>query len=281
MKKRILCYTDFSENAQNAIDYAIKLYEQQDCTFYFLNAFQADKNASDIEALVPELDNETYQVAKKISEDGLTKVIETLKSNSKHTYNTISNFNALLYALKDSIAKNNIDLLVIGTKGEFDIENEDTLPTLNIMEYVTKCSILAVPGHYKFCGLKEIALPLNYEEALNESDFSEIRDIAKLHHLNINIIHIKKEHHLDDDQLEHKALLESILKGLKYSFHTLERMKVNKGINLFIENEQCSLIVFIEEKSSYIGNELPRVLVKELNNYLPIPVLAITKKTST
>ena len=48
MKKRILCYTDFSENAQNAIDYAIKLYEKQACDFYFLNAFQADEDASDI-----------------------------------------------------------------------------------------------------------------------------------------------------------------------------------------------------------------------------------------
>ena len=73
MKKKILCYTDFSADAQNAIDYAIKLYEKQTCEFYIINAFQADANASDIEALIPETSNEIYQSEKKTSEAGLKK----------------------------------------------------------------------------------------------------------------------------------------------------------------------------------------------------------------
>jgi hypothetical protein len=283
MKKRILCYTGFSENTLNAIEYAIKLYEQQDSIFYILNAFQAGKNASDIEALIPDLGNEIYEAEKKASETGLKKISDTLKSNFKnkiHTYKTISSYNALLYALKDTISKNNIDILIISAKGILEVIEDHNIPTLDIMEYITECSILAVPGNYKFCGLKDILFPLDYEEALNEADFSELLDIAKLHKADINIVHIKKEYHLDEDQLEHKASVESILKGLKYSFHTLERMNVNKGIHLFIENKQCNLIVFIEEKSSYIGNELPKPLLKELDDYIPIPVLAVNRKTS-
>ncbi len=280
MKKRVLCYTDFSENALNAIEYAIKLYEQQASVFYLLNAFQAGNNASDIEALVPDSGNAIYEAEKKASEAGLKNIIDTLKSNPKHTYKTISNFNALLFALKETIVKNKIDLLVIGSKNALNEVEVKNIPTLDIMEYITECSILVVPSDHKFCGLKEIVLPINYEETLNEADFSEVCDIAKLYHADINILQLKKEHHLDDNQLENKKILESILKGLKYSFHTLERMNVNKGIHLFVENEVCNLIVFIEEKSSYIGNELPRPLLKELEEYLPIPVLAVNRKIS-
>lgn len=280
MKKKILCYTDFSDNALNSINYASKLYEQHPCTFYILNAFQADKNPLDIEALVPEPGNKVYETAKKTSEAGLKKILDSLKShskNNKHTYKTISSFNALLYALKETIKNNAIDLLVIGTTGKLkeEEEEEEKLPTLDIMEYITECSILAVPGDHKFSGLKEIVLPVDYDEAFNTSDFSEIRDIAKLHQPDINILHIKKEHHLDEDQLENKKLLESILKGLKYNFHTLKRMNINKGINLFIEKEHCNLIVFLEEKSGYISNELPRPLLKELDDHLSIPVLSV------
>ena len=283
MKKQILCYTDFSENALNAIHYAIKLYKQHACAFYILNAFKADKNASDIEALVPELGNEVYESEKKISEAGLKKVIDTLKSNSKntkHTYKTISSFNALLYALKETIKNRSIDLLVIGTKGALEEEEYENLPTLDIMEYITACSILAVPGDYKFSRLKEIVLPVDYDEAFNETDFSEMLNVAKLHQSNINVLHIKKEHHLDVDQLNNKKLLESILKAFKHSFHTLKRMGTHKGIKSFVENKHCDLIVFLEEKSSYIGNELPRPLLKELDTHLSISVMLLTTKTN-
>lgn len=283
MEKRILCYTDFSENALNAIHYVSKLYEQQPCEFYILNAFQADADASDIEALVPDPTNEAYILEKKNSESGLKKIIDTVTVNSintKHTFKTISSYNALLYALKETIINNNIDLLVISTNGALKEEENENIPTLDIMEYISECSILAVPGDYKFCGLTEIVLPIKYEEAFDKTNFSEIVDIAKLHHSDINILHIKKEEELDENQIEHKNMLESILKGLNYSFHTLKRMNVNKGIHLFIENENCTLIAYIEEKSDYIGNELPRALLKELDTHLTIPVLVVTMKTS-
>lgn len=278
MEKRILCYTDFSKNALNAIQYTSKLYEQQPCVFYILNAFQAGKDASDIEALIPETDNETYILDKKTSEAGLKTIIDILNSTSKrtkHTYKTISSFNSLLFSLKDTIKNNAIDLLVLGSENTFKEEEDENVPLVDITEYITECSILIVPGDHKFNGLDKIVLPIDYDEALNETNFSEILTIAKLHQSEVNILHIKKEHQLDEDQLENKNKLASILVGLKYNFHTLKRMNVNKGINLFIEDDTYSLIVFIKGKVGFISNELPRPLLKELDSHLSLPVLVI------
>ena len=280
MEKRILCYTDFSENAQNAIDYAVQLYNQQTCTFYFLNAFQADADASDIEALIPDVENDIFKSEKKTSETGLNKIINTITlkyKNNKHNYKVLSSYNTLLYALKDSIKTNAIDLLVIGAKDVFDNQEDRQIPTLDIMEYITECSILAVPGDFKFCSLTEIVLPVNYEEALLETSFSELLNLANLYNTEIQILHIKKEHNLDDNQLENKTKLEHIFKGLTCNFHTLERMNVNKGINSFVENDRCNLIAFIGEQSNYIGNDLPRPLLKELDTHLSVPVWLINR----
>lgn len=281
MEKRILCYTDFSKNALNAINYAIQLYEKQNCNFYFLNAFQADRKALDIVALAPEPGNKVYEDAKKTSEEGLKKIEEDLSikfKNPKHSYKSISNYNSLLYALKNTITSNDINLLVISAKDALDNEEDENIPTLDVMEYITECSILAVPGDYKYSGLKKMVLPINYEEAINKSDFTEMIDIIKLNQPDVNLLHIKKEHNLDNDQLENKKLLESIFKGLKYSFHTLTDTGISKGIRLFIESEHCDLIVFMDERSKYIGNELPKTLLKELDKNLLIPVLAVNIK---
>lgn len=278
MEKRILCYTDFSENAQNAIDYAIQLYDKQTCTFYFLNAFQADADASDIEALIPDLENDIYKSEKKTSEAGLNKIIQTIASNSKnnkHSYKMISSYNALLFALKEAIKTNAIDLLVIGAKNALDDQENKNIPTLDIMEYITECSILAVPRDFKFCSLKEIVLPVNYEEVLHETSFLELLNLANLYNSEVQILHIKKEHNLDDNQLENKTKLEHIFKGLTCNFHSLERMNVNKGIISFVENERCNLIAFIGEQSNYIGNDLPKPLLKELDTHLSLPVWLI------
>lgn len=283
MKKRILCYTDFSKNALNAINYTIQLYEHQSCVFYFLNAFQGNKDASDIIALALEPDDKIFEEAKRTSEESLKIIKEDLLikyKNPKHSYETISSYNSLLFALKDTITNNAISLLAISSKDSLDSEDDENIPTLDVMEYITECSILAIPGDYKFSGLKKMVLPINYEETINQVDFTEMLNIIKLHQPEINLLHIEKERHLDDNQVKNRKLLASILKGLKYSFHTLTDIGVHKGIKLFIESEQCDLAVFIDERSDYIGNELPRTLLKELDKHLWIPVLAVNAKVT-
>ena len=49
---------------------------------------------------------------------------------------------------------------------------------------------------------------------------------------------------------------------------------------LFIEKKQCDLIIFIVERSSYIGNELSKYLLNQLESHLSIPVLSINIKVS-
>ncbi|SEK22184.1 Nucleotide-binding universal stress protein, UspA family [Maribacter orientalis] len=279
MEKRIVLPTDFSNNALNAIEYAIDLHKNQKCVFYILNAFWGDKEPTDIAPLIPERGDVEYTSAKKFSEDGLTTllpIVQLRSKNSKHRYHTLSSYSSLLFALKDSIAKNNIELVVMGTKGTSD--EEETLfgsNTLSIMEYITECPILAVPGHYTFSGLKKIVFPTDYEMVFNENKLKYILEIAKSNKSEIQILHIKKERKLDESQEKNKGILESIFKGVAYSFHVLTGIAVNKGIHSFIESETCDLVVFLDEKSNYLGNELPKFLVKEIKSHLMIPVLVI------
>ena len=39
MKRKILLPTDFSDNALQAVKYALELYKEQECIFYLLNVF--------------------------------------------------------------------------------------------------------------------------------------------------------------------------------------------------------------------------------------------------
>ncbi|MCK5442735.1 MAG: universal stress protein [Maribacter sp.] len=43
---KILLPSDFSDNSQKAIDYAIYLFEKEECTFYLLHAYHDVPSAS-------------------------------------------------------------------------------------------------------------------------------------------------------------------------------------------------------------------------------------------
>ena len=70
MKRNILIPTDFSENAWNALNYAVHLYKEDECSFYLLNAYQVFDFPSEI--LLPLNSTEQrFQIARKNSEKGL------------------------------------------------------------------------------------------------------------------------------------------------------------------------------------------------------------------
>jgi hypothetical protein len=94
----------------------------------------------------------------------------------------------------------------------------------------------------------------------------------------VSILHIVKEKELDKKQKDNKALLESILKNLKYSFHTLTDVRVHKGISSFIESRESDMIVFMDKKTHLFGNKLSKPLAKELETHAVIPVMALTIK---
>ncbi|NNE76631.1 MAG: universal stress protein, partial [Pricia sp.] len=166
MDKRILLPTDFSKNALNAIKYALDLYADQKCDFYILNVYQVDGYNLDNAMMVPEPGERAFEAAKSRSEERFGKLMEQLRllpENTKHTFHTISTYNALLEAVEDTIAKKDIDIVIMGTK---DASKSRTVifgtNTINLMENVTECPVLAVPEHIRFSQPKEIVFPTDY-----------------------------------------------------------------------------------------------------------------------
>lgn len=279
MDKRVLLPTDFSENALNAARFALNLYEDQTCDFYFLNVYQVDGYKLENAMMVPEPGERAFESAKAKSEMEFEKLLTVLRmhpQNSKHTYHTIPTFNSLLEAVKDSIAKKDIDIIIMGTKG--DSGSRTTIfgtNTINLMEKITECPVMAVPKDFEFAPPKEIVFPTDYKTSFKRRELNYLIEIAKMHGTAIRILHIKDGAILTKIQLSNKELLESIFKDTDHSFHTLEDVKVHAGINAFIESRGSDMIAFLNKKHSFFSSILSNPLVKDLGYHSRIPVLAL------
>ena len=278
MKRKILLPTDFSKNAWNAMTYAIELYKDEVCEFYILNTFNATGYALE-SMMVPEPGERFYEEAKKQSEIGLAKMLKGLSfrnENPKHQFFTVSQFNSLLEGIKDMIAKKDIELVVMGTKGDTDAASiVYGSNTILIMEKIRNCPVMAIPKEADFKKPKEIVFPTDYKTPFKRRELQHLMDIAKISGAVIRVLHIVDATGLDEDQQNNKRLLEENFENLEYTFHTLHNVDVQGGLSAFVESRDSDMITFINRKHSFFGSIFSKPMVKNLGYHSKVPVLAL------
>lgn len=278
MDKRILVPTDFSKNALNAVRYALDLYAKLNCEFYFLNVFRLDSYITET-LIIPEPGSAQYEIAKSKSEEGFLKLFDMLElhqDNPKHSYYTISTFNFLSVAIKQTIADKDIDLVVMGTKG---ISSSRGVifgsNTVNTIEKVTECPVLAVPEDVRFSTPKEIVFPTNYKTIFKHRELRYLVEIAKMHDTAIRVLYVTKRPDLNEKQENNRQLLEDILRTVDHSFHILSEKKVAEGLTAFVESRDSDMIAFINRKHFFFGSVFSKPLVKEIGYDATVPILAL------
>ncbi|SHJ35667.1 universal stress protein [Pseudozobellia thermophila] len=278
MDKRILVPTDFSKNALNAVRYALDLYARLNCEFYFLNVFRANSYTTD-SLLIPEPGSAAYEKAKNKSEEGFIKLMGMLEvhlDNPKHSYHTISTFNDLSEAMRQTIAQKDIDLVVMGTRGATaDREIIFGGNTVNAMEKIRECPVMAIPPDFSFSPPKEIVFPTNYKTTFKRKELSYLVEIARLHEATIRVLYVTKKPDLNEAQQANKKLLADIFETVEHSFHTLSDKKVSDGLTAFVESRNSDMIAFINHKHFFFGSVFSRPLVKEIGYEAIVPILAL------
>ncbi|MEP3836912.1 MAG: universal stress protein [Algibacter sp.] len=276
MRRRILLPTDFSKNAQNAIDYAINLYKEEVCDFYILNTYH-------IESYTMELSVERdIEASKQKSILGLSAVLKRLLSIDNainHHFHIISECGPLIEMMKEVIDKRDIDIVVMGTKGNIDSRVQIYgSQTVLAMEHIRNCPVLAIPAVAVFKRIKEIVFLTGYKIHFKRREFQYLVDIAKISNAAIRILHVLDEgEHLDEDQLNNQKLLKDYFEGLEYSFNTLHDMEIQEALNSFMANREIDMVVFINRKHNFFSTIFSRrrPMMKELGYYSTIPILAL------
>tara|TARA_R110002124_G_scaffold109992_1_gene263475 strand:- start:5236 stop:6090 length:855 start_codon:yes stop_codon:yes gene_type:complete len=279
MRHKILLPTDFSKNSMRAINYARELYKNEHCDFYLLNVFSATSNILE-RLLNMEPGSELYETAKLNSENGLAKVYDMIamsdSENSKHHFDVISQFNNVIEAIKNIVDQKDIEMIVMGTKGETHTRATAFGSTaIYVMEKVRNCPVLVVPKNAEIEMPKEIVFPTSYKTHYKRRELIYLTDIAKKCEATIIILHVKEADELDKNQKENKKLLEEILQGTNYEFHSLSHNSVITAVNIFVESRDSDMVAFINKKHTFFGSILTNAMVKEISFHLKVPILAM------
>ena len=170
--RKILIPTDFSDNAMNAIQYALELFKYERSDFFIMHAYQ-DEIYADASLLNQEILNKVTQIISNKSQKQLENTLKKIKEispNPRHTYNMISSNSMLMDEADKIVDDENIDIIVMGTRGE---TNDRKLTfgshTLQVLKYV-----LIFISAFNF-----IFVPFAISNQLNNSFNSALLDLAR------------------------------------------------------------------------------------------------------
>ena len=278
MKKKILVATDYSKNAWNALSYVIDLYAEVPCEFHLVHAYSTTGYAID-SMMVPEPGELAYEQARDRAEKGMERWEKQLEFRDTHPHHEFFyrlEFNSVLGAIKSEVERYDIELVVIGTKGETDAA--DILygsHAVSVMEKIRNCPVLAVPTQVVYHPPKEIVFPTSYKTHYKRRELQYLIEMAKLGGGAIRILHVDLEDELSAQQLQNKELLTECLEEVLISFHTMHDVDVVTAISCFIQARESDMIAFINKKHNFFESLFNRPLVKELGFNAQIPVLVM------
>ena len=275
--KTILIPTDFSANAQNAVNYAISMFDGEKINFLLLNSYRIIPLGS--AEYITNTDMSDY---KTYSEQGLKQVLKSIKKTFPDKELNIETMSKLGYPVQEMdkiVKRKNVDLVVMGTKGASGIK--EILIGSNTADAIKNltCPVLAVPENASCKNPKNIAFAADFGDIEKPVLLNPMLEIAKKIKAEILVVHVDengKKHNTEEAYQEMK--LNEMFADIPHLFSEIKNSNPAQGIEDFVKTRAVDMLVTVARKHSFIHNLLRGSVTGKLAMHTHIPLLALQYK---
>lgn len=275
--RKILIPTDFSENAMNALQYGVDLFKYEISEFYIMHAYQ-DEIYADEALLTRETLEKVKDIVSKKSHDQLKKTLTNIKEyspNPRHTYHIIASNSLLLDETDTIVDRENIDIIVMGTRGKTDDTNLTFgSHTLQVLKYV-QCPVLAIPKDYRYTQPKHILFPTNYMIPYKRRELKLLCEIASPYRAVIDMLYISKTEKLSMRQEDNRNFVKETLCKSEINFKVINSKHIINSIYKYVKEHHIDMLVMVNTRHSFLENLIFQSTIDEISLHLNIPFLAL------
>ena len=194
--KKILVPVDFSK-VSNYAQFAIDLAEKSGAEIIFLHSMHFNYFNDYPHAAGLNLQTMIDEVKASVN-SRITNFIEKLDTSAK-VEGRVSTVH-LLEAVKDTVAEDNIGLVIMGTKGssgwaEFFAGSN----TERIVRW-TDCPVISVPAPASFDAIKKILIPIDLDE-LQDEFLTKLVKLQKLFAAQVEFVWVRTPHNIENNEL--------------------------------------------------------------------------------
>lgn len=274
--KTILVPTDFSQQAQYALDLAYGIAKKNNATVRLLNVVEAPHGTSFNamgEMTAPDgMDSMFFAQLLKRMKEQITRLVEDPKYKDIDLEGEVEVGNPY-ESISRTITDQKVDLVVMGTQGSSGIE--EVLVGSNTEKVVRRahCPVLTVKDAVEVDSIKNIVFATNMRDA-DENLVKELVKLQKLFDAKLHIVNVNTPSSFETDRYYKKELKTFVEK------HKLENYTLNvynddveeDGIVFFAEDINADMIALATHGRRGISHLLSGSIAEDIVNHAKRPV---------
>ncbi|MEM8966976.1 MAG: universal stress protein [Bacteroidota bacterium] len=272
--KSILLATDFSDHADNALAYALKLAEHLESKLYILHVCRIPSAANSAypagyyDAVnMDEIQREADQSMNQLKQDFL--------SSTAVEYQCVTRPGQPPETIREVAQELAVDLIVMGTRWATGLSEWLGSVTTDVVE---KCDypILAIPSNVEFEPPRKFLLTTNLTKMSSLTALDKIKQLVHRFNAKLDVLYIrphKKE--LTTEQLHFQNALENYFADTPHHLHTLVCDDVNEGIHRYLAQHEMDVLTMIPQQRNFIEQLFQASKTRHMLFHTRIPLLAI------
>lgn len=270
--KHVLVLTDFSENARNAMNYGSVLFERIPTVFHLLNVHRPLRDSKyEGEWLDQWADQVMHNLGKWLKE------VKRDNKNPRHSFNATAKPLPFADAIKEAVAKNSIDLILLPTKGPQGAwENFLGTQAVSVIHTIKNVPIIGVPKAFKSKKPSQIVFSTNFKRAFNRNELEVLIVLAKSLRCKLKIVQIMNDNSLNEFQKLNKEYLTDIFGGLEHSFEKIKvKTSETAAINDYVRKMEGDMISLVNHRYNFLQKITQENVVKKVTFNSEVPILVL------
>ncbi|MGV3588987.1 MAG: universal stress protein [Adhaeribacter sp.] len=274
--KKIICPTDFSKAATNAVEFAAIIAGRTGASITLLHVLH-----------LPMLDTtETAMVATEVLGEQRRYAQEKLHAlshylNEKHrSYNLQTDFLIKESLLGDEVKRltetQGYDLVVIGSTGGGNSLEEILIGsnTSAVIERV-KCPVLTIPLKAQPAPFQHLVYASNYEKE-DAVALPQVLQFAQLFGASVEIVHVSAETIRENSKAnQYRERLRQELPDFELDFHEVVHPDEVEGMKKYLTDKNADLLAILKKRRGFFHNLFSQSFSEQLTYQSKLPLLII------
>ena len=270
---KILIPTDHSLLARKAAEYAVSLYANLDAEFILLHCDNVPRPSY---SFVNKLDDILRDEALKTGNELADSIRQSTGINAKITCDFT--FGNPIEVLEEYSQKHNVDLIVMGTKGETVVKNRLFGSVASgVLENVS-CPTLFVPSAADGNKPQNIAFATDLTNI--DEEIEELIAFAQFFNATIHVVHVYPDM-IDPSTFDEESTKLELIAKTSYAnitFNAVMDDDIIAGLDAFVQSDNPDLIAMFTYKTDILEYLFNESLSEEMTMHSKTPLLIMRKK---
>ncbi len=267
--RKILLSTDFSVNADHAIEYALNLFDNEPVDYYLLHSYSLMHN---IQETLISLEDVLHEQSQKRLKSTLNRL---KKAHKQAELKSMSIYGEAPVAIRKIAQDQQVDLVVLGCSGDAIDKAISGNTTSKLIRGVNQ-PLLIVPCGFSWKIPKKIVLATDLVQIEDLAILDTMFAIARKYAAEITVLNITSKVPPSQVQQAMRRLdFNNHFKGIESRFEVTENNDVVAGLNDYVKKNQIDLLVLCPKHYTGLKRIFHKSVTRNIIDQTDIPVMVV------